>query len=124
MQIYSCPDEMLFNLHTCRSSDAKREWRKMVKDKWGNQCAYCGSTEILTIDHAKPRALGGSSLVHNTVCCCKKCNQSKGMKDVWEWYEAQDFFSKERKESIKNWTAPVNKTPQTYNYKPRKNVVY
>lgn len=124
MQLYSCPDEMLFNLHTCRSSDAKREWRKMIKDKWGNQCAYCGSTEELTIDHVVPRTKGGSHLVHNVVCCCNECNRSKGKSEVWDWYEKQDFFSEERKKSIENWTAPVNKNTSTYRYKPRKNVAY
>ena len=124
MQLYSCPDEMLFNLHTCRSSDAKREWRKMVKDKWGNQCAYCGSTEELTIDHVVASAMGGSNLVHNTVCCCKKCNQSKGLSDVWEWYENQDFFTEARKKSIQDWVKMKPKEKTTYRYKPRKNAIY
>lgn len=96
----------------------------MVKDKWGNQCAYCGSIEELTIDHVVASAMGGSNLVHNTICCCKKCNQSKGLSDVWEWYENQDFFTEARKKSIQDWVKMKPEEKTTYRYKPRKNAIY
>lgn len=124
MHLYSSPDELLFNLDTCRPSDAKREWRKMIKDKWDNKCAYCGSEENLTLDHVKPRSQGGSHYANNVVCCCQRCNASKSKTDVWEWYHKQDFFCEERKKSIETWIAPVSKKSSTYRYKPRKNVAY
>lgn len=123
MPLYTSPDDYLFNLQTCRPSDAKREWRKMIKEKWNNECAYCGSTENLTIDHVVPRSKGGSDFVTNVVCSCKGCNSDKGRTDIWEWYEKQDFFTEQRKDAILNWIGAI-KNQALYKYKPRKNVSY
>lgn len=123
MPLYTSPDDYLFNLQTCRPSDAKREWRKTIKENWGNKCAYCGSTENLTIDHVVPRSKGGSDFVTNVVCSCKDCNNDKGRTDVWEWYEKQDFFTEQRKDAILKWIGAI-KNPALYKYKPRKNIAY
>ena len=76
------PRDFLFNLNTFRSSDAKRMWRQAIKDRDGNRCVYCGSTENLTIDHIRPKALGGETSDHNCCCACKACNQMKGSMPV------------------------------------------
>lgn len=123
MPLYTSPDDYLFNLQTCRSSDAKREWRKMIKDKWNNECAYCGSKENLTIDHVVPRSKGGTDIVTNVVCSCKECNNDKGRTDVWEWYKKQQFFTKERECAIVEWMSAIN-NKALYKYKPRKNIAY
>lgn len=120
---YFTPDEYLYDLQTCRSSEAKREWRKMIKSKWGNRCAYCGSTENLTIDHVIPRSKGGIDSATNVVCCCFDCNQNKGYTPWEEWYEKQEFFTQERKNDILKWINVENKT-NLYRYKPRKNIAY
>ena len=59
MEIYSSPKAYVFNLHTTSSSEARRLWRRKIREKWGYKCAYCGSEEDLTIDHVVPRAKGG-----------------------------------------------------------------
>jgi len=78
MDLLHSPSEYLFNLRTTSSSEAKRLWRKEIKEKWENQCAYCGSKENLTIDHIIPQSKGGTDFTKNVVCCCHSCNQSKG----------------------------------------------
>ena len=68
----------VFNLQTTSSAEAKRLWRKDIKEKWNWQCAYCGDDSNLTIDHVVPRCKGGTDFTKNVVCCCNKCNQRKG----------------------------------------------
>jgi 5-methylcytosine-specific restriction endonuclease McrA len=48
----------------------------MVRD--GFVCVYCGSNEMLTIDHVLPVSRGGKSTFENCVSACKKCNSKKG----------------------------------------------
>ena len=46
-----------------------------------NQCQYCGRlfpTSDLSIDHVKPRSLGGGDSWENLVCACIRCNARKG----------------------------------------------
>ena len=47
----------------------------------GNMCQYC-SAELprseLNLDHVVPRAQGGRTTWENVVCCCVRCNLSKG----------------------------------------------
>ncbi len=46
-----------------------------------NQCQYCGkhfTTSELSIDHVKPRSLGGGDSWENLVCACIRCNAKKG----------------------------------------------
>ena len=51
MKILSTPNHYLFNLETLSSSDAKRLWRKKIRESWDYKCAYCGSDDNITIDH-------------------------------------------------------------------------
>jgi hypothetical protein len=37
-------------------------------------CVYCGSAELLTIDHVLPVILGGTNEETNLVTACKRCN--------------------------------------------------
>jgi hypothetical protein len=96
MEILSSPKHYLFNLYTTSSSEANRLWRRKIKEKWGNECAYCGSEENLTIDHVIPRSKGGMDTSKNMVCCCESCNQDKAHTPWKEWYSAQDFFNIEQ----------------------------
>ena len=44
------------------------------------QCQYCGDTfdpSHLTIDHVRPKALGGKTSWENCVSACKDCNEHK-----------------------------------------------
>lgn len=121
MVLYNSPSEYLYHMYTCTSSEAKRLWRKTIKEKWDYKCAYCESSEELTIDHVVPQSKGGSDFTTNTVCCCKNCNQSKGHTPVEEWYRKQSFFSEQKLNKIKEWTAGETAKPQLYTYGKRTN---
>lgn len=42
-------------------------------------CQYCGrKSSVLTIDHVKPRHMGGSHSWENLVAACASCNRRKG----------------------------------------------
>ena len=41
------------------------------------ECIFCGSTDKLTVDHIKPRKLGGTNELDNLQCLCLSCNSSK-----------------------------------------------
>lgn len=46
-------------------------------------CQYCGKKNVnLTLDHIKPRHLGGSHTWDNLVACCSACNNKKGWKTL------------------------------------------
>ena len=84
------PDHYLYNLIAMTSSEAKRLWRRSIKEHFDNTCIYCGETHDitdLTIDHVHPRCRGGVD-AHNTVCACLRCNQQKGSQD-WKLFIAQ-----------------------------------
>jgi hypothetical protein len=73
-------------------SSSVRDYEKEL-DK-GRICIYCGSTEGLSTDHivpisragVDPRIIAVVDSSDNCVCACKKCNSSKGDRDVFEWY--------------------------------------
>ncbi len=52
--------------------------RHNVFKRDGQQCAYCGSKESLTIDHVVPRSRGGGSTWDNLITACRSCNSKKG----------------------------------------------
>lgn len=55
------------------------------------KCEYCGSTELLGIDHVIPLHAGGSNTLDNLVCCCRSCNASKGRADrPGKWAQEYD----------------------------------
>jgi uncharacterized protein CbrC (UPF0167 family) len=60
-----------------------RDYRKtfnMLLLKYNFECANCGATEGLTIDHIKPVKLGGTDDYSNLQILCKSCNSRKGAK--------------------------------------------
>jgi 5-methylcytosine-specific restriction endonuclease McrA len=122
MDILHSPSEYLFNLRTTSSSEAKRLWRKEIKEKWENKCAYCGSKENLTIDHIIPQSKGGTDFTKNVVCCCHSCNQSKGHEHWKLWYVQQDFYSEEKLNKIEEWMKP-DPPVNLFAYRPRRNKV-
>ena len=70
MRVLSSPQHYLFNLETTNSQEAKRLWRRKIKESWDYECAYCGSDNHITIDHIVPRSKGGADFTKNVVCCC------------------------------------------------------
>ena len=81
MPLYPTPDYYIHNLIAMTSPEAKRLWRRAIKEYFDNTCIYCGKTydtTELTIDHVHPKSLGGPTNTQNSVCACFKCNQEKG----------------------------------------------
>jgi len=120
MPLYNSPQAYVFNLQTTSSAEAKRMWRKKIKEEWDLKCAYCGSEEDLTLDHIVPRSKGGVDHTKNVVCACHKCNQDKGHTPWQDWYLSQDFFSIQRYEKIHEWMKPDPPT-NLFAYRPRRN---
>ena len=120
MDLLRSPSEYLFNLRTTSPGEAKRMWRRSIREKWENRFAYCESEDNLTLDHIVPQSKGGSDTTRNVVACCHSCNQSKGHTPWEEWYYQQDFFSYDNYEKIKNWMKPEAPT-NLYAYRPRRN---
>ncbi len=116
------PRDYLFNLETTSKSDAKRLWRKQIKESWDHKCAYCGSEDNLTLDHIVPQCKGGMDVKTNVVACCHSCNQSKGH-DHWKlWYVQQEFYNEENLNKIDEWMQVPR--PQTRNrYTRRANII-
>ena len=112
--------EYLFNLYTTSSGEAKRLWRKHIKESWDHKCAYCGSEDNLTIDHIVPQSKGGLDTTKNVVCCCHSCNQDKGHTPWEDWYFSQEFFDIKRHQKIETWMKPEPPT-NLFTYRPRRN---
>ena len=59
------------------------EIREYLLQKFNRRCVYCGATDtLLSIEHVKPRSLGGSNRVSNLAIACHSCNQTKGNQDI------------------------------------------
>lgn len=105
--LYERISDYVFAMECLRKRDAKKLWRKAIKEAWNNCCAYCGNPPIddssLTIDHVKPRSKGGSDMRRNCAPCCLNCNRDKASSDWLEWYKMQPFYSKEREQRIRQW---------------------
>lgn len=64
---------------------ASDEVRALVAQLLEEPCAYCGSTEQITIDHIVPLSRGGRHEVENLAPACLPCNCSKGARLLSEW---------------------------------------
>lgn len=53
--------------------------------KLSGPCAYCGSTDKITMDHVIPISRGGTHGIGNLVPCCNKCNTVKNARTLTEW---------------------------------------
>lgn len=62
------------------------EWRAL-RESLGDRCAYCGSTQRLTIDHVVPLVRGGSNSIDNLIVACRSCNSRKGTLTALEFAE-------------------------------------
>lgn len=58
----------------------------------GARCVYCGRTDGLSVDHLFPKVLGGSDSSDNLMCCCRRCNSSKGDRDMVLWLRESGQF--------------------------------
>ncbi|MDD3051375.1 MAG: HNH endonuclease [Candidatus Cloacimonetes bacterium] len=63
-----------------------------VKLMTGKICNYCGSSQNLALDHIFPQRYGGKDDAENLIFACRKCNSSKGKKDLLEWMKFREQF--------------------------------
>jgi 5-methylcytosine-specific restriction endonuclease McrA len=56
-----------------------------IKRLYGASCFYCGSREVIGLDHVVPLARGGRHTKGNMVAACLSCNSSKKNKTIMEW---------------------------------------
>lgn len=75
------------------------EWEE-CKKHFGNSCAYCGEKDKLQKEHFIPLSKGGEFTINNILPSCVRCNKSKYIKDFFEWYPQQEFYSKQRERKI------------------------
>ena len=74
------PDHYLQNLITMTSPEAKKLWRRAIKEHFNCQCVYCGENyelKELTLDHVKPRCRGGATVTSNLVPRAKDVTKVK-----------------------------------------------
>ena len=75
------PDHYLSNLIAMTSSEAKRLWRRSIKEHFDYTCIYCGKSydlSQLSIDHVHPRSKGGKDIASNAVCACTNTQDQDG----------------------------------------------
>lgn len=63
-----------------------------VKLQTGQVCNYCGSEENLALDHVFAKKMGGEDSANNLLYACRRCNSSKGKKDLIEWMVSKGEF--------------------------------
>jgi 5-methylcytosine-specific restriction endonuclease McrA len=62
------------------TTDPRRSGRFLfdaLVEAFGEQCAECGSTTNLQVDHIKPHSLGGRTVFNNLQLLCGTCNSKK-----------------------------------------------
>jgi hypothetical protein len=69
-----------------------RERRLAIYLRDGLACVYCGAAvedgAQLSLDHIVPHSEGGSTKSENLLTCCKRCNSSRGNRDLATFCEA------------------------------------
>lgn len=89
-------DERLYSTFLERWADRRRREfarpaipaaiKAAVRDRDGNCCVYCGSTDgPFHFDHVMPFSRGGDHSVENLAIACASCNMSKGAYTLDEW---------------------------------------
>lgn len=75
-----------------RESLSKRLGRvaRLIRERDGNACVYCGATEQtsgahLHLDHLTPRAAGGADVASNLVVACRSCNSARQNTPLATW---------------------------------------
>ena len=89
--LFPNPDHYKFNLIAMTSPEAKRLWRRAIKNILTVLAFIVEITHDindLTLDHVHPRHLGGKDDTQNLVCSCLRCNQEKGTNN-WKQFIQQ-----------------------------------
>lgn len=102
----------------------KTRMRVWLRDSW--KCHYCGQSldiETATVDHIKPKCIGGTNDTTNLITSCKPCNCSKGNMLVGQFCEIKGVTIPKPQKA-----GPLPKKQHkalglTKSYKPRKKLV-
>lgn len=73
--------------------------RRTIYEREKGECLFCGAPLLfkeMTLDHVTPKSKGGQHTYRNLVCSCRKCNQSKGDREVWHWWQARPYWEDAR----------------------------
>lgn len=107
LPVYERVSDYLHNMSALTRGEARRQWRQAIKDAWSNRCAYCGKPPIddnsLTIDHVRPKSMGGEDRTSNVIPACRECNQAKSSENWIAWYRMQPFYSIAAEWRIQQW---------------------
>ena len=64
------------------------EWNRVLQ-RYRHECAYCGGSGPLEMEHVVPVAKGGRHSIGNLVPACRSCNASKHANLLVEWLHKQ-----------------------------------
>jgi len=78
----------------CDGTTSPRSLYFDERDKMLSQgrCSYCGANDHPSLDHLLARHAGGTDSAENLVPACRRCNSSKGKRDVLEWAFGKGVF--------------------------------
>lgn len=78
----------------------QEEWQE-CKSFFNDCCAYCGSeTDDLEQEHVVPVTYEGAFTKSNIIPSCGRCNRSKGIKNMLDWFNEQEFYTLEKEDKI------------------------
>lgn len=72
------------NRHNGTGDLTAMQWQGIL-ELFEFRCAYCGSTEKLSMEHIIPVSKGGALTKANIIVACQHCNSSRGNKKFDEW---------------------------------------
>lgn len=62
---------------TARLGNFTHVQKRLVRERDGDVCRRCGSTENTEVDHIVPCHLGGTSEIENGQVLCRTCHREK-----------------------------------------------
>ncbi|KKN24127.1 hypothetical protein LCGC14_0898160 [marine sediment metagenome] len=91
------------------SEDFTVEMAQFVREYGGHQCAVCGKSEKLCIDHWLPLSAGYALTMANAVLLCGLCNRRKSAKLPDTVYKRKFVKTVERqlRKQVQQWAAMV-----------------
>jgi 5-methylcytosine-specific restriction endonuclease McrA len=85
-----------FKKRTSKTENYSVEQVRLRFAEFGNCCAYCGTSERMSVDHFVPIKKDGTDSLDNIIPACFICNSKKKASDALTWYRKQEFYSQER----------------------------
>jgi 5-methylcytosine-specific restriction endonuclease McrA len=78
--------------HTLSSKELNK-----IYNSFENKCAYCNSTDNITLDHVIPVSKGGNTTIDNIILACRSCNCKRGNKDLCLFVSEEKYKSINKK---------------------------